>query len=652
MNMKLMRLRGDNFKCLKSFEINPNGENIEIRGCNGAGKTTVYDMFLWVLFSKDSTGRKDFENRPLDDNNQPINGLTLSVEAEIETDGIVHVYRKQEIEKIVKKQITGYTTECYIDEVPKKVGEYDAAIGEIIHEETFKLLTDLRFFNSNKQGGWGWKDRRKVLLDIAGEIGEPEGFEELITLLNGRTVDEYRQVLTGQKKRHEQDREQINPRIDEIRRNIPEKVESKSDAEKLRKGFQEELTLLAKNRQGVMESEQKRQRHLEHLNSVRLNAVRREAELAKDTGISPKYQQEKNDIETGLANRKNKADELRRSLANATSRRKLMEIEQQESQNKLNAIRKDYAAAKAETDEAKCYACGQTLPADKLAEMAAKKKAKLVDMCRQGNGLLDKVNGFQKQIDDLTEEIKSLADQVEKAGIEVMETEDFRVKRFAEIDDRVADCKGKPKEDDPVWLKIQAEIEGLEKTTPPSVMEQVYALDTRQTEINGYITEINNMLAQADRIQADKARVQELEAQEKDLSQKIADVDRLFDMIGEYKAAESRKIEAAVNGMFEHVEFKLFNTLQNGSVEDCCVTTYQGIPYDDCSYGQKILIGVDIVNTLSRHYGQSVPLFIDNAESLTLAVKPASQTIRMYADPKAAKLSVTQTKKVEVQNVA
>ena len=49
MKMQLKKLIIDNFRCIKHFEINADGENVYIQGKNGSGKTTIYDSFLWVL---------------------------------------------------------------------------------------------------------------------------------------------------------------------------------------------------------------------------------------------------------------------------------------------------------------------------------------------------------------------------------------------------------------------------------------------------------------------------------------------------------------------------------------------------------------------------------------------------------------------------
>ena len=54
-----------------------------------------------------------------------------------------------------------------------------------------------------------------------------------------------------------------------------------------------------------------------------------------------------------------------------------------------------------------------------------------------------------------------------------------------------------------------------------------------------------------------------------------------------------------------------------------------GVPYGSLNNGMKINVGIDIINTLSRHYGVTVPLFVDNAESVTKLEKADAQVIRL-----------------------
>ena len=45
--------------------------------------------------------------------------------------------------------------------------------------------------------------------------------------------------------------------------------------------------------------------------------------------------------------------------------------------------------------------------------------------------------------------------------------------------------------------------------------------------------------------------------------------------------------------------------------------------------GMKINVGIDIINALSRHYGVTVPLFVDNAEGVTRLEESDTQVIRL-----------------------
>ena len=64
-------------------------------------------------------------------------------------------------------------------------------------------------------------------------------------------------------------------------------------------------------------------------------------------------------------------------------------------------------------------------------------------------------------------------------------------------------------------------------------------------------------------------------------------------------------------------------------MEERCDVTYDGVPYTGLNNGMKINVGIDIIDTLSAAYGVSVPLFIDNAESVTNLNHCGCQTIRL-----------------------
>lgn len=115
--MKLITLTMDHFKGIQHFEMQLDGCDATVYGDNATGKTTLYDAFLWLLFGKDSTDRKDFEIQPLGaDGKNAQSGVETSVSAVLEKeDGSTVTLRRAYAEKWEKRrgsavsELTGHT---------------------------------------------------------------------------------------------------------------------------------------------------------------------------------------------------------------------------------------------------------------------------------------------------------------------------------------------------------------------------------------------------------------------------------------------------------------------------------------------------------------------------------------------------------------
>lgn len=629
MILKLAKLTIKNFKGIKSFEIELDGENVIIKAENGIGKTTVYDAFLWLLFGKNSEGRKDFEVRPLDSNNQPIKGLVLAVEAEIECDSTVHTLRKEHHEKVVKKQLRGYEALCTIDEVPKKVSEFQDYITKIIPEDTFKLLTDLKHFNSKLHHS----ERRKVLLDIAGKIGTPKGFDELLAALNGRDMKEYEDVLKTRKKRYVKERDEINPRIDEIHRAFEDFAETDTKStKKERDRIKAEIIELDTQRQKLFEAEKERQAKIDLINELTKKKGQREAELASDTTGIKSLMDEKAKIEAGIGKLNSNHNELTTAIMLKEAQIKGKQSKLELRLESLGSIRDEYNKTfEAKTDDT-CYACGQKLPLDKLLEIEEKRKISLASITQRGNSIKVDVDELKKLIAEREPELTELKELLKKAETELQKAQQARDKRFAEIDKQIKANETIPPESDKAWQIFDKQIKKTEAEIGKPVSEQLQQIDNQRTIMLNGVAQLDKALAQADRMKQDKARIAELEEKEKQLAQQITGIEEQLAAIDEYKATESRMIEQAVNGKFKYVEFKLFNQLLNESLEPCCEAILKGTPYSDWSSGEEIFGGIDIINVLSVHYDISVPMFIDHSESLTLPIETDAQTIKLFAE--------------------
>ena len=137
MQIKLKRLTLDNFKGIKRFVVDIKDNDTKIFGANGTGKTTLFDSFLWLLFDKDSTGRKDFEIKTLTSEGKTLKDVEHVVEGVFEIDGTDVVLKKIHREKWVRKrgftneEFTGNETTYFWNDVPVKKDEYNSKIADV-----------------------------------------------------------------------------------------------------------------------------------------------------------------------------------------------------------------------------------------------------------------------------------------------------------------------------------------------------------------------------------------------------------------------------------------------------------------------------------------------------------------------------------------
>lgn len=230
MNLKLKSLHIKNFQGLKDIKIEPNGNNINIYGENGTGKTTVMNAFLWLLFNKNSEDKTSFTVKPQDINGTDIHHLQTQVEAELLLDGKALKIKKMQEEKWTKshgkleKELTGNKFFYWYDEVPVKEGEYKNKISELVNEDIFKMITNPLHFNTKID----WKVRREILLQMSGDmtnedvIASDESLSKLSELLSNRSIDEYKLILADQLKGYKKERDDIPPRIDELTLSLPQ----------------------------------------------------------------------------------------------------------------------------------------------------------------------------------------------------------------------------------------------------------------------------------------------------------------------------------------------------------------------------------------------------------------------------------------------
>ena len=189
--------------------------------------------------------------------------------------------------------------------------------------------------------------------------------------------------------------------------------------------------------------------------------------------------------------------------------------------------------------------------------------------------------------------------------------------------------------------KLLADIAELESKGADKVVEDVKA---DKAKLKSQLDEVNKVIAQAANNVMIDDRIETLRDEQKEIGQKVADQEQMLYLLEEFIRFKLNRVSESINSHFKTVNFKLFEMQLNGGMKDCCECTVNGVPYSTLNSGHRIVAGLDIIRSLSELYGVSVPIFVDNAESLNEFNVPDM-------DAQLILLSVSEDKQLKVEGV-
>ena len=640
--MKLTKLELLNFKGLKAFTINFNGDVI-IRGDNATGKTTVFDSVCWLLFGKDSLDRADFEIKTLD-MGEPVHKVNHEVTGTFTLDegGTVElkrVYReKYSSPRGGEVTMTGHTTDYFVDGVPKKEKEYKEIVNSLVDENIFKLITNPLYFNET----YSWQNRRKLLLEMCGDISDKDVIAEyselkaLTDILSGHSVDDHRKVVAAKKTAINKELDMIPVRVDEALRGKPTidtprdvLIQEISLATTTLETLEADKALLV-NGHAVVDTRAE-------LRDVQRRLMARESELQmeykKQSGLkSNEYDMvvsELNNLSSKVENTKHRLD---------TSNRDIQRIESviDELMHQRQQVNED--AFVMDIDEA-CPTCGQKLPAEQI--QAAREKAETKFNLRKS-----------KQLEEINQSIELKQQDIENikkrdAGLEPIETLEALIKAKElvkqTITDEIRQLTAPVLDDDSIYADLKAEEFMLQMKLDESNTdhsEEIADIDKRIATTKEHRFNLETELNKYEEAKRIDTRVAELESQQAELAAEKSKLDEASYLMDEFVKAKVNMLEDVINSRFKLARFKMFNIMLNGNVEECCETTYKGVPYRSMNNAARINVGLDIINALTSYFKVNAPVFIDNAEAVTDFIPVNSQTIKLIVDESEPQLVV------------
>lgn len=678
MKLKIRSLHMENFKGIKSLDVNFSNKT-SIKGQNAAGKTTIFDAFTWLLFNKNSAGEEKFNVRPLDKDGNRIDNVEIKVVGVIDVDGKEVELSKVQKQNWVKKRGTdtvalqGNVNSFEIDGYPKSEADFKEYISSLAQsEDMFKMLANPQYFSSMK-----WKEQRDILMRLVTDVSDVElaqtdaKYAQLLgELEKAPSTDDIRAKFSKALSEWKKKQSEIPVRIDEAEKS---KIDVDVAEQKLAK-----VNLVRR----IAECDKK----MENAGSALGDLRSKEMQLQFDmSGIMQTMNRElfnqRTDIDAAMCGCINELDHFKATI----SLKEKQIADNEKAISDADAERKDlgvkYNAEKAKAfdetpyqfDESKwvfddsttvCSLCGQKLPDDKIEQIksdfeARKEEAKedsfrkLADAKRnfieQTNSNMENIKskGFEQKriIEDLTKknaELQQSIESLEKQEQETLAKKEELSKQLSQLPEGVDYSQNEE------YAKLKAEhdevlakIEKLESEGADSVVDELKA---EKSDLQAQLNEVNAVIAKASMNVEIDERIAQLQTEQKEIGQKVADQEQMLYLLEEFIRFKLDKVSESINSHFKTVNFKLFEMQLNGGMKDCCECTVNGVPYSTLNSGHRIVAGLDIIRSLSELYGVSVPIFVDNAESLNEFNVPDM-------DAQLILLSVSEDKQLKVEGV-
>lgn len=644
MRATLKRVVLENFMCYAHTEFDFYAIT-KIMAKNGKGKSTIATAYLWCLFNCDyelkdnPVVRREVDGKSVDD-------MDTSVELTLDVDGkeiTMKKVQKRTYKEVVKDGVVITTVEdpnsYYINSVSKTLKAFNEYLD--INMNVFKMCSNVNVFLTQKP-----KEMREYLFSLVKKTTDLDmaksksGLAELVPLLEKYTAEEIRAMNNKIKKDVDDNAKKLKGQIEEKERDIQLKQAiDVSDLELQKNSLKEQIADCVAKQTGndklmaeydktssdilnlkfelsdmsrkANEDNVKARREIENKISEKKDYLINIANTIQEN--NSKISGYQNDIESGTRERNRLADVWNKikkekfdenTAICPTCHRELPAEEIKSLKNsfektkadRLAKVEKDGLKAKADVDNAR----------DMIPKLEECNKENIVNQQK----LEEEVADFEKQLSGLPQEI------------DVSTTEEYKA-----LEQQIAE-------------KEQA----MHKANDISAVKA--ELKAQETALRQQLSDCESQIAKSDTA-ADEQRLEELRQTKIDSEQNKANAEKILDLLDELDKAKNEALTEAVNSHFSLVKWQLFEYAKNGNYKSCCIPTVDGksILTTMSNKGNRILGRVDICNSIQKISGISVPIILDDSESLST---DNQKKVAEMVDSQLIMLIVNDSEKLEI----
>ena len=675
-NVKIKSLTLNNYRCFSgNREFHADfGDKTRVSGRNGSGKSTVMNAVMEVLTGKNADGTQADNVRPIVDG-QEVEGVDVERTVVLDIDG-----KETEIKKITKQKrervdgvmqyVPGSNVNSYtVDGISFNQKKLDEFISEnIFPPETLlaccnpnaflslKSTTDMRTF-LEKMAGF---DLNEYIKSLGAEFAEVEEItkghpiEQVQKTLNKQLTDQKKATTKAETEWKYEKGKAVDSGEDDVTRLTEQKVIYENQIATL---DEQEKSL-----DDVMASYDQKSKDILDLKFEQSEIVRKANEglvqqrKTLDCEIFS-LEQDKKSAENDL-----RMAEMDLKHANMGIERHTAEIKKaQEDWKKCNEKEFEDSQLKAiqneefDKDSLICPTCGQHFPPEQEIQIRTdfeKRKAERIRIAEA-----EKV-AFE---DYKNKELTRIAESGNKAAADLKEAKNAKkeaerkiveLKRkitsiAMEIQQKQTELSKLPESvdlsDNAEYQKITAEIEQAEEA-----LKQMNNGSEKRREIankrNGFIRECAKIDAEINNIQrkkqAHEEEVEKLYQAFRESSQKEADIQRRKDILKNFSIKKNERIAEMINPYFEEFQFNFLSYTQNNDPVEVCEMLRNGVEYRNLNYSDQLICKVDLLCGFQKIQGVSLPIFIDNAESINVSRRPVTNRQMVFLEVTDGSLTV------------
>lgn len=638
MRATLKRVVLENFMCYAHADFDFYAIT-KITAKNGKGKSTIATAYLWCLFNCDyelkdnPVVRREVDGKSVDD-------MDTSVELTLDVDG-KEVAMKKVQKRTYSKDGSSYKDDnkYFINDVPKTLKDFNAYLD--VDMNVFKMCSNVNAFLNQKPA-----EMREYLFGLVGDVtdldiaSQKAELAELVPLLNKYTVEELSAMNKATKTKITKDLPILDGQIKEKERDIQLKQAIEvSNLELQKNSLKEQIAdCIAKQTDN-----DKLMAEYDKASADILDLKFKQGDLSRKA--NEENVKARREIENKISEKKdyliNIANTIQKNNSEISGYQNDIESGARE-RNRLADVWKKIKEEKFNDNTAICPTCRRELPAEEIESLRSSFEKTKADR-------LAKVEKDGLEVKADVDNARDMIPRLEKCNEENIANQQKLEEEVADLEKQLSEL---PQEIDvstaeeykALEKQIAEKEEAMHKANDISAVKA--ELKSQETALRQQLAECESQIAKSDTA-ADEQRLEELKQARIDSEQNKANAEKILDLLDELDKAKNEALTEAVNSHFSLVKWQLFEYAKNGNYKSCCIPTVDGksILTTMSNKGSRILGRVDICNSIQKISGISVPIILDDSESLST---DNQKKVAEMVDSQLIMLIVNDSEKLEI----